>query len=34
MHEIKNGKIQSERYYYDPMALAPPAAGGGMPPSA
>ena len=34
VHEIKNGKIQSERYYYDPMALAPPAAGGGMPPSA
>jgi ketosteroid isomerase-like protein len=26
VHEIKNGKIQSERYYYDPAALAPPAA--------
>lgn len=26
VHEIKNGKIQSERYYYDPSALAPPAA--------
>jgi ketosteroid isomerase-like protein len=24
VHEIKNGKIQSERYYYDPSALAPP----------
>jgi ketosteroid isomerase-like protein len=24
VHEIKNGKIQSERYYYDPAALAPP----------
>lgn len=34
VHEIKNGKIQSERYYYDPGALAPPAAGGGMPPGA
>jgi ketosteroid isomerase-like protein len=34
VHEIKNGKIQSERYYYNPAALAPPAAGGGMPPGA
>jgi hypothetical protein len=34
VHEIKNGKIQSERYYYNPMDLAPPSAGGGMPPSA
>ncbi len=35
VHEIKNGKIQSERYYYDPASLAPPAsAGGGLPPSA
>ena len=34
VHEIKNGKIQSERYYYNPMDLAPPGAGGGMPPSA
>jgi ketosteroid isomerase-like protein len=33
VHEIKNGKIQSERYYYNPAALAPPAAGG-MPPGA
>lgn len=24
IHEIKNGKIQSERYYYNPAALAPP----------
>ena len=24
VHEIKNGKIQSERYYYNPAALAPP----------
>ena len=24
IHEIKNGKIQSERYYYDPASLAPP----------
>jgi ketosteroid isomerase-like protein len=31
VHEIKNGKIQSERYYYDPSALAPPAAAGGTP---
>jgi hypothetical protein len=34
VHEIKNGKIQSERYYYDPASLAPPTAGGGLPPSA
>jgi hypothetical protein len=34
VHEIKNGKIQNERYYYDPMALAPPAEPGGLPPSA
>jgi ketosteroid isomerase-like protein len=27
VHEIKNGKIQSERYYYDPAALAPPQQG-------
>ena len=25
VHEIKGGKIQSERYYYNPMALAPAA---------
>jgi ketosteroid isomerase-like protein len=24
VHEIKNGKIQRERYYYNPAALAPP----------
>ena len=24
VHEIKNGKISSERYYYNPAALAPP----------
>jgi ketosteroid isomerase-like protein len=23
VHEIKDGKIQHERYYYDPSALAP-----------
>jgi ketosteroid isomerase-like protein len=23
VHEIKDGKIQHERFYYDPMALAP-----------
>jgi ketosteroid isomerase-like protein len=23
VHEIKDGKIQNERYYYNPMALAP-----------
>jgi ketosteroid isomerase-like protein len=27
VHEIKNGKIQSERYYYDPSALVPPQLG-------
>jgi hypothetical protein len=27
VHEIKGGKIQHERFYYDPSALAPaPAA--------
>lgn len=25
VHEVKNGKIASERYYYNPMALAPQA---------
>src|SRR5262245_3288064 len=25
IHEIVNGKIQNERFYYNPMALAPPA---------
>ena len=25
VHEIKDGKIQHERFYYNPMALAPPA---------
>jgi hypothetical protein len=24
IHEIKNGKIQSERFYYNPAGLAPP----------
>jgi len=24
IHEIRNGKIQNERFYYNPMALAPP----------
>jgi ketosteroid isomerase-like protein len=24
IHEISNGKIQKERFYYNPMALAPP----------
>ncbi|HKA14298.1 MAG TPA: nuclear transport factor 2 family protein [Myxococcota bacterium] len=28
VHEIKNGKIQNERFYYNPMALAPPQGGG------
>jgi ketosteroid isomerase-like protein len=30
VHEIKNGKIQRERFYYNPTSLAPPpqAAGG------
>ena len=26
VHEIENGKIQNERFYYNPMALAPPTA--------
>jgi ketosteroid isomerase-like protein len=26
VHEIKDGKIQHERFYYNPMALAPAAA--------
>ena len=26
IHEIKDGKIQYERFYYNPMALAPPTA--------
>ena len=25
VHKIKNGKISDERFYYNPMALAPPA---------
>jgi len=25
VHKIKNGKIQDERFYYNPLALAPPA---------
>lgn len=25
VHEIRDGKIQHERYYYNPLALAPPA---------
>ena len=24
VHKIRNGKIQDERFYYNPMALAPP----------
>jgi hypothetical protein len=28
VHEIKDGKIVAERYYYNPAALAPPASGG------
>jgi hypothetical protein len=32
VHEIKNGKIQNERFYYNPGDLGPP--GGGEPPSA
>lgn len=28
IHEIKDGKIQYERFYYNPMALAPPQGGG------
>lgn len=31
VHEIKNGKIQRERFYYNPMALAPQQSGGGPP---
>jgi ketosteroid isomerase-like protein len=27
IHEVKDGKIVSERYYYNPLALAPAAAG-------
>lgn len=27
VHEIKDGKIQTERYYYNPTALAPPGGG-------
>jgi ketosteroid isomerase-like protein len=34
VHEIKNGKIQTERYYYNPTELAPPAPSGGGPPGA
>lgn len=34
VHEIKDGKIQSERYYYDPSALAPPAPPSSLPPPA
>ena len=26
IHEVKNGKIVAERYYYNPAAMAPPAA--------
>ena len=29
IHQIRNGKIQSERYYYNPMTLMPPGQGGG-----
>ena len=28
IHEVKGGKIAAERYYYNPLALAPPSAGG------
>ena len=28
IHELKGGKIAAERYYYNPLALAPPSAGG------
>ncbi len=32
VHEVKNGKIAAERYYYDPATLAPqPAAGASAP---
>jgi hypothetical protein len=27
IHEVRNGKIVSERYYYNPMSLMPPGAG-------
>ena len=27
VHEIVDGKIQHERFYYNPLALAPPASG-------
>ena len=31
VHEIKDGKIQRERFYYNPMDLAPPqGAWGGL----
>lgn len=30
VHEIENGKIVSERYYYNPLSLAPPS---GAPPT-
>ena len=33
VHEVKGGKIVSERYYYDPGALAPPAPQTGGPAS-
>ena len=26
IHEVKNGKIVAERYYYNPASMAPPAA--------
>jgi ketosteroid isomerase-like protein len=29
VHEIKDGKIQRERFYYNPMDLAPPQGAGG-----
>ena len=32
VHEVKNGKIVAERYYYNPMALMPPQQGGQAPP--
>ena len=31
VHEIKGGKIQSERFYYNPIVLAPPHARRGRP---
>jgi len=33
VHEIKNGRIQRERFYYDPMSLAPPQPSAGRPPT-